>query len=118
MALRWKKNSRPTGLAAIVCRNQGSTLRDGETRYATVAPLHRDERQWYWVAGWSTGVAHKNTCGDPAPDEASAKAEAMAYVKAELQRISRINNAPHTRTATTARCGETGDAGAVARRVI
>lgn len=90
MTLRWKKNPMPTGLARIACGPQGSTLRDGDVRYATTGCMsYRRGRSdsWYWVAGWGSGVEHKNTHETPVADEATAKAEAMAYVKAELERL-------------------------------
>lgn len=66
-------------------------LRDGETTYATVYARLGSRKQasgWYWVAGWGPDVAHKNTCDTPVADEATAKTEAMAYVKSELKRLA------------------------------
>jgi hypothetical protein len=87
--LRWKKHPRETGLSAIGAGPRPSTLHDGKTEYATVyahggnwsMPL----RGWYWVCSPREGIGgYKNTCNDLAPDEATAKARAMAYVKAAL----------------------------------
>jgi hypothetical protein len=87
MALRWKKNPHPRGLAGVVSGPQGSTLRDGEVRYATTGTYHfRDSRTgWYWVALKVGGVPYKNTCDEPLPDEAAAKAAALAYVREHLK---------------------------------
>lgn len=41
MALRWKKNPRPTGLAGVGAGDPGSTLRDGEEKYATAYAVER-----------------------------------------------------------------------------
>lgn len=90
--MRWKKNPRPTGLMGIGARPQGSTLSEGGKKYADTNCLGGYGRQpvqgWYWVAGWQSGIAHKNTCNTPVADEATAKAESMAYVKAELKRLT------------------------------
>jgi len=90
MALRWKKNPMPTGLARVVCGPQGSTLRDGEVRYASTGTFHfRDTRKgWYWVASCESVVPHRNTCNEPVPDEATAKAAALAYVREHLKRAT------------------------------
>lgn len=83
MALRWKKNPLPTGLRRVVCP-QGSTLRDGAIEYAHTGTFTRtDERKgWYWVArNDEKGVPLENTCKAPVPDEATAKANALAYVR-------------------------------------
>jgi hypothetical protein len=90
MALRWKKDPRPTGLAGVIDRSRGSTLRDGDGEYAWVnfvsARRNAGESGWYWVASNAPmGVPLKNTHETLLPDEPTAKAEAMAYVKACLQ---------------------------------
>jgi hypothetical protein len=83
MALRWKKNPMPTGLARVGCGPQGSALRDGDRHYASAYPLRRHHQTvgWYWVAGYGSSIPHKNTCNEPVPDETTAKAEAMVYVR-------------------------------------
>lgn len=84
MTLRWKKDKRPTGLAGVACtRDLGSTLNDGDVKYASVGQLA--DRRWYYVCGWGSGIPYINTCNDPSPDEATAKAEAMAYVRENLK---------------------------------
>jgi hypothetical protein len=86
MALRWKKNPRPSGLAGVCCGPQGSTLRiDGDVMVATVSPLNPSSDRWYWVAGWGhPRIPHKNTCSEPLQTEKETKAAAMAYVRACL----------------------------------
>lgn len=93
MALRWKKNPLPTGLAGVCARPQGSTLRDGERRYATTEYIDNrfDKTRkvgWFWVAGWQSGVPHRNTHKEPVADEATAKAAAMQYVRAHLNQAA------------------------------
>lgn len=86
--LRWKKHSRPTGLAAVGAGPQGSTLHDGTTEYAQVYPLGGDWRRplqgWYWFCDAREVGERRNTCNEPAPDEKTAKAQAMRFVKAAL----------------------------------
>jgi hypothetical protein len=81
MALRWKKHARETGLRAVVAGPRGSDLRDGETVLATVYASRRQHTVtgWYWVSRASGD--HVNTCNALDPDEATAKAQAMAHVK-------------------------------------
>ena len=83
--LRWKKDAKETGLRAIGAGPRRSVLHDGLTQYASVAALgggwQGPLRGWYFVA---LEGDHINTCNDPAPDEATAKAQAMAHVKAML----------------------------------
>lgn len=86
--LRWKRDTKPTGLARIGAPPAGSTLFDGEVRFAVTmassvragAPANR----WYWVAGWRSPVPHHNTADAPCATEAEAKLQAMAYVRANL----------------------------------
>lgn len=80
MALRWKKNASPTGLARIGAGHPGHTLSEGTTRFAIVSSLSKGAG-WYWVAGWESGIPRKNTCNEPVQDADIAKAAAMAYVK-------------------------------------
>ena len=90
MALRWKKNPRPTGLYGVVAGPRGSTLRDGETNYASTGFIskrhgHKVEG-WYWVArNDADGVPFMNTCDKPLADETAAKTAAMAYVREHLK---------------------------------
>jgi hypothetical protein len=86
MALRWKKHPRETGLRAVGANpNRASDLLDGASEYATVYPFGgtwRGKLQgWYFTSRLG---GHVNTCNDLAPDEATAKAQAMAYVKSQL----------------------------------
>ncbi len=87
MAMRWKKHARETGLRAVGAGpHRASDLRDGAQEYATVYPHGGNWRGpllgWYFVS--TTGGSFINTCDDLSPDEATAKARAMAYVKAQL----------------------------------
>lgn len=89
MALRWKKEPRETGLRAVCARPRSSYLRDANgARYASVSALARSGSQWYWVAGWDSGIPYKNTCNEPAASEQEAKQQAMAYVKAAIRRCT------------------------------
>ena len=83
--LRWKLDPRETGLRSVGAGPRGSTLHDGEKRYATVSPIRGGG--WYWVAGWSSGVPHMNTSHSPVDTADEAKAQAMAYVKEHLAAI-------------------------------
>ena len=91
MALRWKRNPRPTGLAGVCAGPMGSTLREGEVEYARtsfISKLHGHKVEgWYWTTrADKQGVPHKNTCYEPVTDEATAKAGAMAYVRECLKK--------------------------------
>lgn len=89
MALRWKKNPPPQGLAAIGARPQSSKLHDGENEYATVYSHGRYAKGgWYWVARFDPSVPLVNTCNEPPLDEASAKAAALAYVRECLAKVA------------------------------
>jgi len=85
MALRWKKHDRPTGLMSIGAGPRGSTLRDGDEEYAVVycARVGHRETGWYWVS--RVGGTHVNTCNDQAPDETTAKQQAMAHVRQHIK---------------------------------
>lgn len=87
MALRWRKDKAQTGLRRIGAGPRGSGLYDGDVKYAQVSALRRGYSTvgWYYVCGWDSEIPHINTCADPVPDEATAKAEAMAYVKENLK---------------------------------
>jgi len=81
MALRWKRHDKVTGLASVGAGPRGSDLRDGEESLATVYAARRSFQTtgWYWHSRVSG--EHVNTCNKPVPDEASAKAQALAHVK-------------------------------------
>lgn len=91
--LRWKKEPKETGLASVGRdpEKRSSFLRDGKKRYACVSCLSyfvlSKADGWYWVAGWDSDVPHFNSCGTPVADEATAKAQAMAYVKEHLKDV-------------------------------
>lgn len=82
--LRWKMMAAPKGLAAVGAGPRSHELHDGEKRYAEVSCMRSGK--WYWVAGWDSGVPHKNTCGEPTDTADQAKAQAMAYVKSYMAR--------------------------------
>jgi hypothetical protein len=92
--MRWKRNPRPTGLASIGAGPMGSTLRDGEVSYAVTGFIskrhgHKVEG-WYWVArNDEVGLPLMNTHDKPVADEATAKANAMAYVRECLKQASK-----------------------------
>ncbi len=85
--LRWKREPRITGLAAVCANPRGSEYTDGEKTYArTVSFGYRDLRKrtgWWWYAS-GDGVPRKSTCDEPIPTEEEAKALAAAYVKSFL----------------------------------
>jgi len=90
MALRWKKNTCPTGLARIGYGAIGSTLRiDCEKQVASVSahknPLDK-KKGWYWVAACQEiGIPHYNSCNDePCATEKEAKDAAMKYVRKHM----------------------------------
>lgn len=83
MAMRWKRDKAPTGLARIFAGHPGYTLADGNVRFATVGELDKG-RGWFWVTGWESGLPSKNTCDEPSVDAESAKAAAMLYVREQL----------------------------------
>jgi hypothetical protein len=88
MMLRWKKHDKEIGLCAVGAGpHRASDLRDQNgTEYATVYPdggnWMKPLQGWYYVSHLGGYV---NTCGNLAPDEATAKAQAAAYVKAQLK---------------------------------
>ena len=87
MRLRWKKVPKEPGLSRYIAGPQESKLHDGTKEYAYVSAIGGGWRRtpvvsWYWVA---FGVGeYKNTCNEPCAEEADAKAQAMAFVKARL----------------------------------
>ena len=87
IGLRWKKDPRETGLRAVGSGERGSTLTDGNIRYATVSAMRNGFGPtigWYWVAGWESAVPYFNSCGSPAASEHEAKKAALSYVKEKL----------------------------------
>ena len=86
--LRWKKNEPERGLARVGAGPRGSVLRDGEKEYATVSASGGGWRGpikgWYWTCSTDAVGQYMNTCNDLAPDEKTAKAQAMAFVKSRL----------------------------------
>jgi len=87
MRLRWKKNPRETGLAAVGAAPRGSYYHDGDLKYASVSPIGGGWHEfggWYFVAGWDSDIPHYNSCNTPCETEAEAKQMAQEYVKANL----------------------------------
>ena len=79
--LRWKKDPRETGLAAIGAGPRSSRLQYGQIE-ASVNALGggwRPLRGWYWVV--KSPGCFRNTCDTPYKTEEEAKAQAMQYVK-------------------------------------
>ena len=94
MALRWKKDEPERGLARVMAGPRGSALRDGGHVIARVAVCYegwgRVRKGWFWWANSPQhGVPLKNTAGEPVADEATAKAQALAYVKQCLAEAKR-----------------------------
>lgn len=87
MTLRWKKDARQTGLRAVCAGPLGSALRDGangeELARVQAHGRYSSGAGWFWYSRVSG--EHVNTCNSPVADEATAKAEAMAHVKAALK---------------------------------
>lgn len=85
MTLRWKRHPAKTGLQAVGAGPRGSDLRDGDKELAAVyaARQRHTVTGWYWTSRASGEIV--NTCNTPVADEATAKAEAMAHVKAALK---------------------------------
>lgn len=84
MALRWKKDPAPTGLARVGSGPRSSKLLDGKEELASVSASYGPTSRfkvigWYWWSRVSGEIL--NTCRTPAPDEATAKAQAMAHVR-------------------------------------
>lgn len=90
--MRWKKAPAERGLRSIGAAPRGSVLHDGTTEYAIVRPLGGGWRGpllgWYWVTSSDVVGEWRNTCSDPAPDEATAKSQALAFVKSALDRLN------------------------------
>ena len=87
MKLRWKMEENETSLRAVGAAPRGHMLHDGKIVYARVSPSGggwHELRGWYWVAGWSSGVPHKNTCNDLCETPEQAKQQAMEYVKSHI----------------------------------
>ncbi len=92
MAMRWKKEPAPTGLARVTAGPRDSELLiDGVTRVAAVSAVGRSNSNgWFWVAGWGhPHIPHKNTCNTPCATENEAKAEAIGYVRECLKRAAK-----------------------------
>ena len=87
--MRWKKEEALSGLARVGAGPRDSTLRDGEKRFASVYAIGGGCRGpvtgWFWVCPTDAVGEYKNTCNEPAPDEATAKAQAMAFIKKKLK---------------------------------
>jgi hypothetical protein len=91
MGLRWKKHKKLTGLQAISAGPRSSDYHDGTRIFAIVYPLRDNRRRavvgWYFVVPSGNGMAYCNTCDKPVADEATAKRDAEAHVKAALQKL-------------------------------
>lgn len=84
--LRWKMDAKATGLMVVCAAPRGCMLHDGKVKYAQVSPLleRYQVTGWYWVAGWGSGVPHKNTCASPSDSIDEAKKQALEYVRNNL----------------------------------
>ena len=81
--LRWKKDSRETGLKSIGAGPRGSKYHDGVKQYASVSAIGggwRPFEGWHWVAGWDSDIPYYNSCRNPLATEEEAKKAAEAYV--------------------------------------
>lgn len=85
MAIRWKKDPAPNGLAKVAAGPRGSELRINNSVCVATVQAHgrfSGKTGWFWVAGWGhPDIPHKNTCNVPSQTEAEAKAAALAYVQ-------------------------------------
>jgi hypothetical protein len=91
MRLRWKRWPRQTGLAAVGAGPyRASDLTDGVKSYATVYPhggnLRTPLTGWYFTVPLDAVGEYRNTCDNLAPDEATAKAQAMAFVRERIDK--------------------------------
>jgi hypothetical protein len=90
--LRWRREPRATGLAAIAQGERGWELWYGDTRIGTVSirakGWGREKLGYYFYAGDERfGVPRKNTASEPPfPDVEDAKAACRAYVEEHLRR--------------------------------
>ena len=95
MALRWRKNPRQKGPRAVFASVRGSKLFDGAKQYASINPLGGDfrgpVRGWSFVCSTDAVGEYANTCNKPAPDEETAKKQAMEFVKAKLMFNAKLN---------------------------
>lgn len=86
--LRWKKDEHERGLARVGAGPRGSVLRDGEKEYAHVYASGgwrgSQVKGWYWTCPTSAVGQYMNTCDNLVPDEKTAKAQAMAFIKSKL----------------------------------
>lgn len=90
--LRWKKDSRQTGLAAIGAGPRSSRLQYGEIRASVNSFYNRLRGRyegWYWVV--VAPDRYSNTCNTPCETEAEAKAQAMQYVKQIIKETKEEN---------------------------
>lgn len=83
--LRWRRESRETGLRSICQGERGWELRRGNVRLASVAVLTRGwsrEKIGYYFSGW-IGDKFINTASrpEPFPDAESAKYQAEKWVR-------------------------------------
>lgn len=81
MAMRWRMNEKPKGLAAAGAGPRGSTLWDGEKELARVSALRKNYVVigWFWVS--RTSGENVNTCSSPVESEKIAKQHALEHVK-------------------------------------
>lgn len=84
--MRWKRDPRETGLAAVGASPRGWTYHDGVEEYAYVSPIGGGWRGpvsgWYWAAAsYDERVAYKNTYNSPVATPDKAKRDAQEYVK-------------------------------------
>lgn len=79
--LSWRKQPNETGLARVCQGTRGFELRQGKETLAVVAVLggRYSRGPWYWY-----GMG-RNTASQPAPTFDTAKAEALAWVKSQLE---------------------------------
>lgn len=88
--LRWRRESRETGLRAVVQGERGYELWYGDERVASASPYgrYRPEQGYYWSAPSNErlGIALKNTASQPVATIEEAKEQAMAYVRAALKK--------------------------------
>ena len=85
MNMRWKKQPKLTGLAAVCADPQGSDLHDGENTFAWTSYRNGNFSNvtgWYWVssADKDLNIGYMNTCQEPVATEKEAKTQAKAYI--------------------------------------
>ncbi len=91
MAMRWRRDKKPSGLAGVAFTGKlGSTLNDSDVHLASVnfsEGKFGNSIGWYWScpSNASLGIEHRNTANAMVDTEDEAKKQAKAYIDACLK---------------------------------